>query len=173
MLHRVVWYKFTEVSEVLATYRMIEAAISSETSVNLYQTTRCNIPEDSHLHTCRRENLKFHENVFIICCFWGWFLFSVPRITFIRPWVFGLSVHTKLDPWNKKVGSSCSRLIAGIEESCKKPQSILPWCWGDCVLSRLLATEKGNWFSCRTYSFQSNGSYSDEFVETDLVYEQC
>jgi hypothetical protein len=32
-------------------------ASTSETSVKFYQTTRCNNPEDSHLHT-RRENLK-------------------------------------------------------------------------------------------------------------------
>jgi hypothetical protein len=39
---------------------MTEAASTSETSVSFYQTTRCNIPEDSHLHTRRRENLKSH-----------------------------------------------------------------------------------------------------------------
>jgi membrane-bound lytic murein transglycosylase MltF len=39
---------------------MMEAVRSSETSVNFYQTTRRNIPEDSHLHTRRRENLKSH-----------------------------------------------------------------------------------------------------------------
>jgi hypothetical protein len=37
---------------------MMEAASSSETSVNFYQTTRRNNPEDSHLHARRRENLK-------------------------------------------------------------------------------------------------------------------
>jgi hypothetical protein len=30
---------------------MMEAAGTFETSVNFYQTKRCNIPEDSHLHT--------------------------------------------------------------------------------------------------------------------------
>jgi hypothetical protein len=30
----------------------------SETSVNIYQTTRRYNPEDSHLHARRRENLK-------------------------------------------------------------------------------------------------------------------
>jgi hypothetical protein len=36
----------------------MEAASTSETLVNFYQTTRrCN-PKDSHLHTRRRENLK-------------------------------------------------------------------------------------------------------------------
>jgi hypothetical protein len=29
---------------------MMEAVSTFETSVNFYQTTRCNIPEDSHLH---------------------------------------------------------------------------------------------------------------------------
>jgi hypothetical protein len=39
---------------------MMEAANTSETSVNFYETARRNIPEDSHLKTRRRENLKFH-----------------------------------------------------------------------------------------------------------------
>jgi hypothetical protein len=33
---------------------MMEAASTSETSVNFYQTTRHYNPEDSHLHTRRR-----------------------------------------------------------------------------------------------------------------------
>jgi hypothetical protein len=40
---------------------MMEAAVTSEKSVNFYQTTRGNNPEDSHLHTRRRENLKSHS----------------------------------------------------------------------------------------------------------------
>jgi hypothetical protein len=38
---------------------MTEAASTSETLVNFYQTAQHN-SEDSHLHTCRRENLKSH-----------------------------------------------------------------------------------------------------------------
>jgi hypothetical protein len=34
---------------------------SSEISINIYQTTRCYILKDSHLHTRRHENLKFHN----------------------------------------------------------------------------------------------------------------
>jgi hypothetical protein len=37
---------------------MMETISTSETSVNLYQTTLRNILEDSHFHTRRRENLK-------------------------------------------------------------------------------------------------------------------
>jgi hypothetical protein len=37
---------------------MMEATRTSKTLVNFYQTTRCYNPEDSNLHTHRRENLK-------------------------------------------------------------------------------------------------------------------
>jgi hypothetical protein len=43
------------------TQLLMEAVSTSETSVNLYETTRRDIPEDSHLHTRRRENLKSHK----------------------------------------------------------------------------------------------------------------
>jgi hypothetical protein len=39
---------------------MMEAVSFSEASVNIYQTTQCNIPEDSCLHTCQLENLKLY-----------------------------------------------------------------------------------------------------------------
>jgi hypothetical protein len=67
LLRREVWWKFTDVSEVLAVSiiraliaLMMEAASTSETSVDFFHTTRRNDPEDSHLHTRRRENLKYH-----------------------------------------------------------------------------------------------------------------
>jgi hypothetical protein len=40
---------------------MMEAATTSETLVKLYKTTRRYNPEDSHLLTHRRENLKSYE----------------------------------------------------------------------------------------------------------------
>jgi hypothetical protein len=52
---------FTNVSEVLAAAiinLMMEAASTSETLLNTYQTTQRYNPEDSHLHTRRCENLK-------------------------------------------------------------------------------------------------------------------
>jgi hypothetical protein len=48
----------TDVSEVFAaSINVMEAASTSETSENFYQTTRRNVSEDSHLHTRRRENM--------------------------------------------------------------------------------------------------------------------
>jgi hypothetical protein len=75
LLRRVVWY-FTNVSEVLAAsiikaMMMMEALSTSKTLVNFYQTTRCNNPENSHLHTRRRENLKSHSFDWL---FFDWYL---------------------------------------------------------------------------------------------------
>jgi hypothetical protein len=55
--------KFTDVSEVLSAsiiraMSAMEAASTSETLGNIYQTTRRYKPEDSHLYTRRRENLR-------------------------------------------------------------------------------------------------------------------
>jgi hypothetical protein len=48
---------------------MMEAACTFETAVDIYLTTGQYIPEDSKLHTRRRENLKSHflklDTVFI------------------------------------------------------------------------------------------------------------
>jgi hypothetical protein len=46
------------VSIIRAIALMMEAARTSETLVNFYQTTRRYNPEDSHLRTHRRENLR-------------------------------------------------------------------------------------------------------------------
>jgi hypothetical protein len=53
MLLSVVWYKFTDVSEVLTASliiaMMMEAVNTSEASVHFYQIIRRNISEDSNL----------------------------------------------------------------------------------------------------------------------------
>jgi hypothetical protein len=59
MLRRVVWYKFTDVPEVLAASiirsmpiaLMMGVTSTYETSVNFCQISRHNIPEDSYLLT--------------------------------------------------------------------------------------------------------------------------
>jgi hypothetical protein len=46
---------------------MMEAASTSETLVNFYQTTRRNYSEDNNLHTRHRENLKSHKKNRKVC----------------------------------------------------------------------------------------------------------
>jgi hypothetical protein len=57
---------FDRIELLKGTALMTEAPSTSETSVNFYHTTLRNNPEDSHLHTRRRENLKlsycYHGN---------------------------------------------------------------------------------------------------------------
>jgi hypothetical protein len=51
-LRHVIWWKFTDVSEVLAAsiiVALMEAESTSETSVNVCQTTQHNNPEDCRL----------------------------------------------------------------------------------------------------------------------------
>jgi hypothetical protein len=45
----------------------MEEAGTSEMYVSFYQTTRRDNPDDSHLRTCHRENLKSHQGEL---CFW-------------------------------------------------------------------------------------------------------
>jgi hypothetical protein len=63
----------TDVSEVRATSTiitlMMEAAHTSETSVDIQLRTRQYTPEDSELHTRRRENLKSHIALYIFMKF--------------------------------------------------------------------------------------------------------
>jgi hypothetical protein len=47
---------------------MMEAASTSETLVNFYQTTWRYNPEDSHLHTHHHENLKSYLHEYLFAC---------------------------------------------------------------------------------------------------------
>jgi hypothetical protein len=51
-----------------STAPMMETTGTPETPVNLYQSTQRNKPEDSHLHTRRRENMKSHGETTDRCC---------------------------------------------------------------------------------------------------------
>jgi hypothetical protein len=51
-------FRSVTASIIMAIYLAMKAASISETSENLYHTTRHNIPQDYHLHMCCRENLK-------------------------------------------------------------------------------------------------------------------
>jgi hypothetical protein len=59
---------------------MMEAASMSETSANFYQITRRNNPEDSRLHTPRRENLilyKVSSQIHFLPSFTGLYILAV------------------------------------------------------------------------------------------------
>jgi hypothetical protein len=45
---------------------MRQQAETSETSVNFYETKRHKIPENIHLHTLRRENLKSKKSLTVV-----------------------------------------------------------------------------------------------------------
>jgi hypothetical protein len=45
---------------------MMKAPSTSETSVNFYQTTRRNNPQENDLHIRRRENRKSQETAFLL-----------------------------------------------------------------------------------------------------------
>jgi hypothetical protein len=72
---------------------MMDAASTSETSVNFYKTTRHNIPEDSHLHTHRRENLNSHQ---------------VNALHNLRPSFFKIHFIVTIYAWNSQVSLSYS-----------------------------------------------------------------
>jgi hypothetical protein len=68
--HKTTRWQSTDVSEMFAApmirAMMVEAVSTSETSVNFYNPTRRNNSEDRHLHTRKRENLKFWKNDHLI-----------------------------------------------------------------------------------------------------------
>jgi hypothetical protein len=68
MLHLVVSWKLTDVSEVLTAFIIRKAVSTFDTSVNFPDTTWHKIPEGSHLHTHHNENLKFHQHGGMIRC---------------------------------------------------------------------------------------------------------
>jgi hypothetical protein len=62
-------------------WQMMEALSISGLLVNFYQTTFCNIPEDSHLNTCCHENLKSH-------------LPSLYKNNYFAHWLFSFKSHS-------------------------------------------------------------------------------
>jgi hypothetical protein len=97
---------------VLAAYVIafvMEAASTSEMSVNFYQITWSNNPEDSHLYSRRRGNLKSHFNqvyisqpiswttisIFCICRMWFQLtpVFLVMTLKFATPCINNCCFH--------------------------------------------------------------------------------
>jgi hypothetical protein len=62
MLHCVLTDILEELTaSIIRVVMMVVAASFPEMSVSIYQTTWCNIPEDSSLHTHCYESLKSHK----------------------------------------------------------------------------------------------------------------
>jgi hypothetical protein len=58
--------KVTDVSKDEIIALVMEAVRTSETLVNFNMTTRRYIPEDSKVHTRRRENVKSHNIIVVV-----------------------------------------------------------------------------------------------------------
>jgi hypothetical protein len=67
--------------------------------VNFYKTTRRYNPEDSHLHTHRRENLKFYYNHIVVPDVAVAVVYSTSRFQNKNLIFFGGSVTTKYLQW--------------------------------------------------------------------------
>jgi hypothetical protein len=64
LINCVVWWKFTDISVSDIITLMMEAASTSVTSIDFYQTKRRSTSEDSHVFTRRRQNLKPHSRCY-------------------------------------------------------------------------------------------------------------
>jgi hypothetical protein len=108
---------------------MIEAVNTSKTLANLYETTRCNIPEDGNFHTRRHENLKSHLvrklSLYLICAkpdAWAhslpfWRKKNVERVLKrndrLKDVIFAQKYHIKLKkPWEKRLVVATERLAS-------------------------------------------------------------
>jgi hypothetical protein len=76
---------------------MMEAARTCETLVNFYQITRGYNPEDSHLRTHRRENLRSYLYPFCLNVFFRW-LISSSRLS---------APHAVLARWTSLFNAAC------------------------------------------------------------------
>jgi hypothetical protein len=90
LLHHVVWWKLTDISEVLAASiirailiaLMMGATRTSEMFANFYHTTWRNIWEDSYLHTRLHENLKSYQGL-------PWLAYTYSTV----PWLCKSNIH--------------------------------------------------------------------------------
>jgi hypothetical protein len=78
VLKRTFWPKWKEVT------RIMDAASTSETSVDFYLSARRSIPKDSHLHTHRCENRKPHGST-AVCMFILYGTWQKYRVSRVKP----------------------------------------------------------------------------------------
>jgi hypothetical protein len=98
----------------------MEAARTSETLVNFYQTTRRYNPEDSHLLTHRRENLKSYLVKQILR------IISLFYLTTLSGWLMNNELEIK---WEEKVVTQFKVLyLKGLKKMTKNFIQEVPVC---------------------------------------------
>jgi hypothetical protein len=106
---------------------MMESKSTSETSVNFYKTSRSSNSEDSHLHTCSRENLKsrfrcFHFQVLISLNFNIIYLKYGPRCIFIKHSALQTRIRTHITTTNFIFQTALEYQHAKVRPRSKNPQ---------------------------------------------------
>jgi hypothetical protein len=81
---------------------MMEAVSTSETSVNFYQTTRRNNPEDSHLHTHHCENLKSYQIKIVVDVLGTTYNYAVEDCMNRSTTLVNMIQHSSLEIWSIK-----------------------------------------------------------------------
>jgi hypothetical protein len=122
---------------------MKETASTSETLVNFYQTTHHNNPEDRHLHTRRRENLKSHKFfchfIFEICivhrCCSGENILKTWALNFLQRWKYRLWYFDYDAVW------SC-RWLPASQINVSPTSSLHPEDGSDTFLRNVITTNK-------------------------------
>lgn len=100
-LDHVAWHKITFISEILSTSNIraiMGAKNTTEIPVNCFQTTRSNVPEDSHLHKYSRENTWSHSTPLKFSVHFPQFLQANTSVIHPRilPYPHPLTTHTLL-----------------------------------------------------------------------------
>jgi hypothetical protein len=90
--------------------------MTSETLVNFYQTARCCNPEDSHLRTHCRENLKSNINI-------AWIVYQKAFDSFLHSWI----EKSELIGVNNKIVKFCKLSVEkwGTELQLKTNQELM------------------------------------------------
>jgi hypothetical protein len=129
----------------------MEAARTSETLVNFYQTTRCYNPEDSHLRTHRRENLKSY---IIFSSLYGLGLKPVPN--FIAIFIgFPVSLYRPVSCLYYRASTSTGSLSSSIPLSCVKHLSLFVFSY---IYRKYLLFSM---YSCLGHHFVQSGTSLD------------
>jgi hypothetical protein len=101
-------------SNIRAIIALMEAARTSETSVDIHFRTRQYIPEDSELYTRRRENLKSHNRLQCLPITREWYIFQSRHVTKIG--LFALASLSACGLFNLAGQSVCLKAVIDVKD---------------------------------------------------------